>query len=55
MSIPDVGDDVEDSWIIYNWYRKGIVGGKDAAGNFKPNDPIKRGEVAVILCNLLGL
>ena len=55
VSIPDVDEYDDGGWIIYNWYRKGIVGGKDTAGNFMPNDSIKRGEVAVILCNLLGL
>ena len=55
VTIPDVSKDREGAEFVYNWYREGVVGGKDAAGNFMPDDPIKRGEVAVILCNLLGL
>lgn len=56
VSVPDVNkEEDEDGSLVYNWYRSGIVAGDPGTGAFRPNDSIKRGEVAVILCKLLGL
>ena len=56
VSVPDVNkDEDEGGYLVYNWYRNGIVSGDPGTGAFRPNDSIKRGEVAVILCKLLGL
>lgn len=40
---------------IYNWYRAGIVSGDAETGAFRPDDAVTRGEMAVVLCHLLGL
>ena len=56
VKVPDVDKDNSDfGWLVYDWYRAGIVAGDPGTHNFRPNDGITRGEVAVILCNLLGL
>ena len=56
VSVPDVNkDEDEGGALVYDWYRNGIVAGDPGTGAFRPNDSIKRGEVAVILCKLLGL
>lgn len=56
VSVPDVNkDEDEGGYLVYDWYRNGIVSGDPGTGAFRPNDSIKRGEVAVILCKLLGL
>ena len=54
--VPDVREWADDGGdIVYRWYRAGITGGKDDNHSFCPNDQIARGEVAVILCQLLDL
>lgn len=56
VSVPDVDKDADTyNYLVYDWYRNGIVSGDPGTGAFRPNDSIKRGEVAVILCKLLGL
>lgn len=56
VSVPDVDKDADYyNHLVYDWYRNGIVSGDPGTGAFRPNDSIKRGEVAVILCKLLGL
>lgn len=56
VNVPDVDKDNSDyGYLVYDWYRAGIVSGDAGTHNFRPNDSITRGEVAVILCNLLGL
>ena len=55
VTIPDVSKDDTGGDLVYDWYRNGIVSGDSGTGAFRPNDSITRGEVAVILCNLLGL
>ncbi len=55
VSVPDVSKDEPGGGLVYDWYRNGIVGGDAGTGAFRPDDGITRGEVAVILCNLLGL
>ncbi|MCF0122778.1 MAG: S-layer homology domain-containing protein [Ruminiclostridium sp.] len=48
-SIPDV---YRSDASIYKLYRAGIFAGTDAAGTFRPNDPISRAEVAAVLVRL---
>lgn len=56
ITIPDLNkDEVNGADLVYDWYRNGILSGDSGTGAFRPNDKISRGEVAVILCNLLGL
>lgn len=55
VSVPDVSKDELGGELVYDWYRNGIVGGDAGTGAFRPDAGITRGEVAVILCNLLGL
>lgn len=53
-SIPDVPMNLSYASEIYALYRAGIFSGSDAARNFKPNDNIKRSEVATIVCRMCG-
>lgn len=48
-SIPDV---YRSDAAIYKLYRAGIFAGNDAAGTFRPNDPITRAEVATVLIRM---
>ncbi len=52
-SIGDVPMTNEHAAEIYEFYRTGVLAGSDSAHNFKPNDNIKRSEVAAIACRLL--
>lgn len=52
---PEVFHDVGKHWAkdaIYNWSNQGIVNGY--AGAFRPNDFITRGEMAIILDNMMN-
>ncbi len=53
-SIPDVPENHAYADEIYTLYRAGIIAGSDAAHSFKPNDSIRRGEVATIVCRMCG-
>ena len=54
--MPDVREWLDDGGsVVYRWYRAGIVSGRGTDHSFCPNDSIARGEVAVILCQLLDL
>lgn len=53
-SIPDVPADSLYADQIYDFYRAGIVCGSGEDGTFKPDDYIKRSEVAAILCRIMG-
>lgn len=51
----DTFKDIKSHWAktaIERWSEKGVV--KGYAGNFNPNDEIKRGDMAVILDNLMN-
>ena len=48
-SIPDV---YRSDAAIYKLYRAGVFAGNDAAGTFRPNDPISRAEVATVLVRM---
>lgn len=52
-SIPDVPSSHQSASAIYKLYRAGILQGSDQAHNCKPNDPIKRSEVAAILTRMM--
>lgn len=51
-SIPDVPAGYSYADEIYALYRAGIITGSDSAHSFKPNDSIKRSEVATIVCRM---
>lgn len=51
-AIPDVPMSHKYAEDIYTFYRMGILDGSDDAHNFKPNDNIRRNEVAAVLCRL---
>ena len=51
-AIPDVPMSSSYANDIYTLYRLGVLGGSDAARNFKPSTNIQRCEVATILCRL---
>ncbi|MEA4893728.1 MAG: S-layer homology domain-containing protein [Oscillospiraceae bacterium] len=53
-SIPDVPMNSDYASEIYALYRAGIFSGSDSVRNFKPNDYIKRSEVATIVCRMCG-
>lgn len=52
-SIPDVPMAFESSISIYKFYRAGILTGVDAKHNCKPEDNIKRCEVAAIITRMM--
>ena len=54
-SIPDVpvGSPYYDS--VYSLYRAGIISGSDTKGSFNPLTGITRGEISVILSNIINL
>ena len=53
-SIPDVPATYPQAAAIYKLYRAGIVEGADTTTRAcKPNDPIRRCEVAQVLANML--
>ena len=52
-SIPDVPKAFESSISIYKLYRAGILTGVDAKHNCKPEDNIKRCEVAAIITRMM--
>ncbi len=52
-SILDVPNGHPQEQAIYQLYRAGIVQGSDALHNCKPDDPIKRSEVAAILTRMM--
>ncbi len=51
-AIPDVPLGFSYSEAVYALYRAGILTGCDKAGSFKPNDHIKRAEVAAFIVRL---
>lgn len=53
--VPDVDRDSEYGSLVYDWYRAGIITGDAGTHNFRPDSTITRGEMAAILCRLLGL
>ena len=52
-SIPDVPMTAPYADAVYKLYRAGILTGSDEAHSCKPNDNIKRGEVAAILIRMM--
>ena len=52
-SIPDVPMGLEYSDAVYKLYRAGILQGSDEQHSCKPNDNIKRAEVATILIRMM--
>lgn len=52
-SIPDVPMTAPYANEIYSFYRMGILNGSDALGTFFPNNPIRRSEVAAIVCRMV--
>lgn len=51
-SIPDVPAGYSYADEIYALYRAGIITGSDSAHSFKPDDSIKRSEMATIVCRM---
>lgn len=47
-----IADVYRSDTAIYKLYRAGIFAGNDAAGTFRPNDPITRAEVATVLVRM---
>lgn len=54
-AIPDVPMSGKYADDIYTLYRLGVLGGSDAARNFKPTTNIQRSEVAAIICRMLDV
>ena len=53
-SIPDIKEEkLAQDKAIYLFYRAGILSGVDSKGTFKPQDNIKRSEVAAILIRMM--
>ena len=53
-SIPDIREEkLAQDKAIYLFYRAGILAGVDSKGTFKPQDNIKRSEVAAILIRMM--
>ena len=50
-AIPDVSVSAENADAIYQLYRAGVLTGSNG-GRFKPNDPIRRSEVAAIITRM---
>lgn len=54
-AIPDVPMSSNYADDIYTLYRLGVLGGSDAARNFRPDSNILRSEVSAILCRLIDV
>lgn len=54
-AIPDVPMSSSYADDIYTLYRLGVLGGSDAARNFRPDSNILRSEVSAILCRLIDV
>ena len=53
-SIPDLpSESLGREKAVYTFYRVGILSGVDSKGTFKPDDNIKRSEVAAILIRIM--
>ncbi len=52
-SIQDVAFDAEYADAVYLFYRAGVLTGDEGTGDFKPDDTIKRSEVAAILSRMI--
>ncbi|MCR5262254.1 MAG: S-layer homology domain-containing protein, partial [Clostridiales bacterium] len=52
-SIPDVGDETAGKDAIYSLYRAGVLTGSDDQHSFRPDDNIKRSEVAAIVTRMM--
>lgn len=53
--IPDVSADDPCAAEIYALYRARVLNGVDEKGTFMPEQPIKRSEVAAVLCRMIAL
>jgi|GEM_PF-1673538 len=51
-SLPDVGSGTPYQAAIIALYKAGVLSGSDAAGTFKPFDPISRAEAAAIISRI---
>ena len=52
-AVPDVAADHAQATAIYTLYRAGILNGNDDKGTFKPDNSIRRCEVAAILTRMM--
>ena len=52
-AVPDVAADHPQAEAIYKLYRAGILNGNDKEGTFKPDNSIRRCEVAAILTRMM--
>lgn len=53
VAIPDVTEETQDAEAILRLYRAGVLTGVDAAGNFKGNAPLTRGQAAILLARVI--